>query len=162
MAKAGSARDAASDAENSAPDNDLRILGHAIRVLASRPIVPGTALPGTSIDVTSADAVADLAQTLRAAGVTLCFAELKGPVKDKFRRFGLIDLLGEAALYRTVEAAVRSYQAQHAVGWRAPDAAVDPLLDAQGQMAADFFVEIAFVRSHGSILIHRNPPMPHS
>jgi hypothetical protein len=39
-----------SDAENSAPDNDLRILGHAIRVLASRPIVPGTALPGNSVD----------------------------------------------------------------------------------------------------------------
>lgn len=89
--------------------------------------------PITSIDVTSADAVADLAQTLRAAGVTLCFAELKGPVKDKFRRFGLIDLLGEAALYRTVEAAVRSYQAQHAVGWRAPDAAVDPLAALAGR-----------------------------
>jgi hypothetical protein len=39
-----------SDAENSAPDNDLRILGHAIRVLASRPIVPLTALPGNSND----------------------------------------------------------------------------------------------------------------
>jgi hypothetical protein len=39
-----------SDAENNAPDNDLRILGHAIRVLASRPIVPLTALPGTSND----------------------------------------------------------------------------------------------------------------
>jgi len=39
-----------SDAENNAPDNDLRILGHAIRVLSSRPVVPGIALPGTSID----------------------------------------------------------------------------------------------------------------
>jgi uncharacterized protein DUF4255 len=38
------------EAENTAPDNDLRILGHAIRVLASRPIVPGTALPGNSND----------------------------------------------------------------------------------------------------------------
>jgi len=39
-----------SEAENSAPDNDLRILGHAIRVLASHPIVPGAALPGNSAD----------------------------------------------------------------------------------------------------------------
>jgi MFS superfamily sulfate permease-like transporter len=82
--------------------------------------------PVTSVDVTSADAVADLARTLQAAGVKLCFAELKGPVKDKFRRFGLVDLLGEATLFRTIEAAVRSYQAQHAVDWRAPGPAVDP------------------------------------
>ena len=39
-----------SDAENNAQDNDLRILGHAIRVLASRPVVPGIALPGNSND----------------------------------------------------------------------------------------------------------------
>lgn len=39
-----------SEAENTAPDNDLRILGHAIRVLASHPTVPGTVLPGNSAD----------------------------------------------------------------------------------------------------------------
>lgn len=32
------------------PDADLRILGHAIRVLASRPIVPAAPLPGNSAD----------------------------------------------------------------------------------------------------------------
>ncbi len=36
--------------DNSAPDSDLRILGHAIRVLASEPIMPGGALPGNSAD----------------------------------------------------------------------------------------------------------------
>ena len=79
--------------------------------------------PVTSLDVTSADAVAELAKTLRSAGVKLCFAELKGPVKDKFRRFGLADALGEGAFFRTLEAAVRSYQAQYAEDWRAPDSA---------------------------------------
>lgn len=77
--------------------------------------------PVTSIDVTSADAVADLAKTLRAAGVKLCFAELKGPAKDKFQRFGLMDALGADAFFRTIDAAVRSYQALYAETWRAPD-----------------------------------------
>jgi MFS superfamily sulfate permease-like transporter len=79
--------------------------------------------PVTSLDVTSADAVAELAKTLRSAGVKLCFAELKGPVKDKFQRFGLTDALGQDAFFRTLEAAVRSYQAQYAEDWRGPDQA---------------------------------------
>jgi len=78
--------------------------------------------PVTSIDITSADAVAELAKTLQAAGVKLCFAELKGPVKDKFQRFGLIDALGQEAFFRTIEAAVRAYQAQYKEEWQAPSA----------------------------------------
>ena len=38
------------DQEVAIPDADLRILGHAIRVLASRPIVPAAPLPGNSAD----------------------------------------------------------------------------------------------------------------
>lgn len=38
------------DAGSSIPDVDLRILGHAIRVLASQPVVPVTFLPGNSAD----------------------------------------------------------------------------------------------------------------
>ncbi|MCB4768046.1 DUF4255 domain-containing protein [Ancylobacter sp. Lp-2] len=39
-----------SDAQSNVPDADLRILGHAIRVLASSPVVPVSALPGNSAD----------------------------------------------------------------------------------------------------------------
>ena len=45
--------------------------------------------PVTSVDVTAADALAELDDKLAAAGIELCFAELKDPVKDKLRRFGL-------------------------------------------------------------------------
>lgn len=38
------------DHDGSIPDADLRILGHAIRVLGSRPIVPAAPLPGNSAD----------------------------------------------------------------------------------------------------------------
>ncbi|HEY0800728.1 MAG TPA: SulP family inorganic anion transporter, partial [Steroidobacteraceae bacterium] len=45
--------------------------------------------PVTSVDVTAADAVCELDDTLHAAGIELCFAEMKDPVKDKLKRFGL-------------------------------------------------------------------------
>jgi MFS superfamily sulfate permease-like transporter len=41
------------------------------------------------IDVTAADAVCELDDTLHSAGIELCFAEMKDPVKDKLRRFEL-------------------------------------------------------------------------
>jgi hypothetical protein len=44
----------------------------------------------------------------------LCFAELKDPVKDKFKRFGLYTLVGEDFFFSTIDAAVKSYIASHA------------------------------------------------
>ena len=37
----------------------------------------------------------DLLEELRAEGITLAFAELKGPVKDRLRRYGLFDAVGD-------------------------------------------------------------------
>ena len=45
--------------------------------------------PVTSVDVTAADMLAELDETLHTAGIELCFAEMKDPVKDKLKRFGL-------------------------------------------------------------------------
>jgi high affinity sulfate transporter 1 len=67
--------------------------------------------PVTSIDITAADALVDLEGALKAAGVKLAFAEIKGPVKDKFRRFGLMDLIGESFVFPTVGAAVDAFYA---------------------------------------------------
>jgi MFS superfamily sulfate permease-like transporter len=65
--------------------------------------------PVTSVDVTARDMLEDLDKTLDESGVTLCFAELKDPVKDKLRRFGLLDRFGEGFLFPTIDAAVDSY-----------------------------------------------------
>ena len=65
--------------------------------------------PVTSVDVTAADALVELDEELRKAGIDLCFAELKDPVKDKLRRFGLLTRFGEGFLFPTIEAAVDSY-----------------------------------------------------
>jgi MFS superfamily sulfate permease-like transporter len=69
------------------------------------------------VDVTAADALAELDETLRSAGTELCFAELKDPVKDKLKRFGLFALIGEKSFFPTIETAVRSYLQDHAIDW---------------------------------------------
>jgi high affinity sulfate transporter 1 len=73
--------------------------------------------PVTSVDVTAADVVAELDETLRAASIELCFAEMKDPVKDKLKRFGLFAQLGEETFFPTVGAAVSRYLKTHSVEW---------------------------------------------
>ena len=65
--------------------------------------------PVTSIDVTAADALSDLDDLLRADGVRMCFAEMKDPVREKLKRFGLMTRFGEAAFFATVEEAVSAF-----------------------------------------------------
>ena len=63
--------------------------------------------PVTSVDVTAADMLCELDDALRAAGIELCFAEMKDPVKDKLKRFGLFSRFGEQTFHATVGEAVR-------------------------------------------------------
>lgn len=72
-----------------------------------------TAEPVTSVDITSADMLAELDETLHAAGIKLCFAEMKDPVKDKLKRFGLFTRLGEEAFFPTIGVAVKNYLRSH-------------------------------------------------
>ncbi|MGH8349883.1 MAG: SulP family inorganic anion transporter [Pseudomonas sp.] len=74
--------------------------------------------PVTSVDVTSADMLAELDDTLHAAGIELCIAEMKDPVKDKLKRFGLFARLGESAFFPTIGTAVESYVANYQVDYR--------------------------------------------
>jgi high affinity sulfate transporter 1 len=73
--------------------------------------------PITSVDVTAADALAELDDTLHEAGIELCFAELKDPVKDKLKRFRLFARIGESFFFPTIEAAADGYLQSHAVDW---------------------------------------------
>ena len=38
-------------------------------------------------------------------------------MKDKLKRFGLFDRIGEAFFFATIDAAVDEYQATHKTGW---------------------------------------------
>jgi len=65
--------------------------------------------PVTSVDVTAADAIAELDDRLRANGIEMCFAELKDPVKDKLKRFGLYERFADRGFSPTIGTAVESY-----------------------------------------------------
>jgi MFS superfamily sulfate permease-like transporter len=69
--------------------------------------------PVTSVDVTAADSLVELDEALRDRGAKLCFAELKDPVKDKLKRFGIYDRFGDEFFFATLGAAVDAYQATH-------------------------------------------------
>ena len=56
--------------------------------------------PVTSVDVTAADSLVELDDALRDRGTKLCFAELKDPVKDKLKRFGLARPDRRSVLFR--------------------------------------------------------------
>ncbi len=73
--------------------------------------------PVTGVDVTSADMLVELDDVLHEAGIKLCFAEMKGPVKDKLKRFGLFALLGEHFFFPAIGSAVSSYLKTHDVDW---------------------------------------------
>jgi high affinity sulfate transporter 1 len=70
--------------------------------------------PVTDIDVTAAAVIATLRDDLGRDGIHFCFAELKGPVKDQLRRYGLFDSLGgDACFFATIDEAVEYFSRRH-------------------------------------------------
>lgn len=65
--------------------------------------------PVTSIDVTAADMLSELDEKLKKSDVEFCFAELKDPVKDKLKRFGLYERFGDDGIFPTIGTAVDAY-----------------------------------------------------
>jgi len=68
-----------------------------------------TAEPITDVDTTAADMLAELDNALHESGMDLFFAEMKGPVKDMLKRYGLFTRLGEENFFPTIEQAVERY-----------------------------------------------------
>ncbi len=68
------------------------------------------AAPVTGVDITSADMLTELEELLNAADIELCIAEMKDPVKDQLKRFGLFERLGETAFFPTLDGAVSEYE----------------------------------------------------
>ena len=65
--------------------------------------------PITDVDSTAAEVLGEIDAELERRGIELAFAELKGPVKDKLRRYGLMEQIGEERFYPTIGLAVRAH-----------------------------------------------------
>ena len=94
--------------------------GHRVRALAE---TDGTrwvviaAEPITDIDATAGETLAALQKELHATGHTLAFAELKDPVRDLLRRYGIEAAIGPEHFYPTVGVAVAAYVAETGTAW---------------------------------------------
>jgi MFS superfamily sulfate permease-like transporter len=73
--------------------------------------------PVTDLDTTAADVLWELEGELAAEGVDLRFAEMKDPVKDRLKRYGLFDRFGDDHFYPTVGEAVNDYVDATGVEW---------------------------------------------
>lgn len=76
--------------------------------------------PVTDIDTTGAEVLRDLLDDLDAAGVDLAFAELKGPVKDRLRRYELYERIGDDRFFPTLGTAIDAFVAHTGVDWVDP------------------------------------------
>ena len=73
--------------------------------------------PVTDIDVTAAEALSALDEDLEKEGIELCFAEMKDPVKDRLKSYGLFTKLGTHLFFPTLGQAVDGYLEAHPVEW---------------------------------------------
>ena len=65
--------------------------------------------PITDIDATAGETLRSLNDELEAAGIELAFAELKDPVRDWLRRYGIHDAIGDHRFFPTIGVAVAAY-----------------------------------------------------
>lgn len=90
---------------------------HVLRAVAEAPTptrwVVVAAEPVTDVDITAADQLAELDRELEEAGIEICFAEMKGPVKDRLKRYGLFTKLGVENFFPTIGQAVDAYRERH-------------------------------------------------
>lgn len=95
-----------------------RRIAHAIRA-AETPVrwVVVAAEPVADIDTTAADTLTEILDEFDRRGIRLAFAELKGPVKDSLRRYGLYDRIGDGHFYPTIGRATSAYVKATGVPW---------------------------------------------
>jgi MFS superfamily sulfate permease-like transporter len=73
--------------------------------------------PITDIDTTAAGTLDDLQDEIAAAGITLAFAELKDPVRQRLRRYGALAKVPDDLIFPTVGAAVTGYLRATGQSW---------------------------------------------
>ena len=100
---------------------NARMFSEAIRGLqADRPELRWiliAAEPVTDVDTTAADMLEDLDAWLNERGVSLVFAELKDPVREKIERYELTRTIDPTHFFATIDDAVAEYIRQTGAAW---------------------------------------------
>jgi high affinity sulfate transporter 1 len=73
--------------------------------------------PITDIDASAGETLRALNDELDADGIELAFAELKDPVRDRLRRYGIHDAIGADRFFPTIGVAVAAYVKESGVDW---------------------------------------------
>ena len=76
-------------------------------------------MPGSTLaaDTTAADALIEILEEFETRDIRLVFAELKGPVKDRLRAYGLYDRIGDDYIFPTIGSATSAYVHETGVDW---------------------------------------------
>jgi high affinity sulfate transporter 1 len=73
--------------------------------------------PITDVDTTAADMLEDLDEGLNAEGISLVFAELKDPVRQKIERYELTRTIDPTHFFPTLGAAVAAFRERFGADW---------------------------------------------
>jgi high affinity sulfate transporter 1 len=103
---------------------NARMFGEALRAIAEqrqglRWLVIA-AEPVTDVDTTASDMLQELDVWLNERGVSLVFAEMKDPVREKIERYELTRTIDPAHFFRTLDEAVAAYVRQTGATWQSP------------------------------------------
>jgi MFS superfamily sulfate permease-like transporter len=63
----------------------------------------------------------DLDEALNEQGISLVFAEMKDPIREKIERYGLTGTINPEHLFPTLEEAVNAFRAHSGGEWRSPE-----------------------------------------
>jgi MFS superfamily sulfate permease-like transporter len=77
--------------------------------------------PMTDVDTTASDVLEDLDNSLNTQGISLVFAEMKDPVRQKIERYGLSRTIDPRHFFPTIEAAVAAFRAETDAQWTATE-----------------------------------------
>ncbi len=100
---------------------NARMFGEAMRGIAQKHQdlrwIVIAAEPITDVDTTASDMLHELDLWLNERGVSLVFAEMKDPVREKIERYELTDTIDPGHFFPTLEAALAEYVRQTGAVW---------------------------------------------
>ena len=109
---------------------NTRTFRDQIRALAATEPPPTwivvAAEPITDVDTTAADMLESLDTALNEKGISLVFAEMKDPVRNKIERYGLEKTIDPRHFFPTIDAAITAFRQETGSDWTASDGGPTP------------------------------------